>query len=215
MSSFPPKQWEMRFLKDLDNIQGTVHEEHEVSLESYLAVQPSGGEEGSFRFVLAGPRHLHIRIKVTDVIPEAEFENMWITMQLELGTQIKIEKNSVTSKWLDIVEMVMAQDADITDEEGEELNDQFLEAFEKRKDKARPDKSGIALRWLLGTFGEDNQIHLVAQMLPCSLEVIEANAALRSDHTRGIMAAKWPVHYEKFDDEVASGKLKIDNEKLG
>ena len=66
---------------------------------------------------------------------------------------------------------------------------------------------GIALRWLLGTFGEEKDVHLIAQVLPCSMAVIDANPSLRSDHTRGIMAGRWKVHYEAFDDEIASGKI--------
>ena len=62
------------------------------------------------------------------------------------------------------------------------------------------------MRWLLGAFGDDGQIFLIAQALPCSMAVIEANAALRNDHTRGIMAAKFRVAYEEFDGERASGK---------
>jgi len=59
---------------------------------------------------------------------------------------------------------------------------------------------------MLGTYGEDSAVYLIAQMLPCSLQVIEANQALRDDHARGMMAAKFPVHYDAFDNEMASGK---------
>ena len=61
------------------------------------------------------------------------------------------------------------------------------------------------LRWLLGTFGEDSEVFLVAQVLPCSLATIDANAALRSDHTRGMMVGKYPVSYDSFDNKLASG----------
>jgi len=38
------------------------------------------------------------------------------------------------------------------------------------------------------------------------MATIDANAALRSDHTRGMMVGKFPVIYENFDDNLASGK---------
>jgi len=66
----------------------------------------------------------------------------------------------------------------------------------------------MVLRWLLGTFGEEKQVFLIGQVLPCSMGLIEANGALRSDHTRGVMVGKFPVFYESFDDDIASGKRK-------
>ena len=63
------------------------------------------------------------------------------------------------------------------------------------------------MRWLLGTFGEEKEVYLIAQALPCSMAMIEANAALKSDHTRGIMLGKFPVNYDSFDDDLASGKI--------
>ena len=89
MSSFPPKQWQVRYLVDLDTLAGTVHEDRPISLEALLAVRPSGGEEGSFRFTLAGPGHLKMRIPVTDVLQEEAFKNMYLDIQMELGTQVR------------------------------------------------------------------------------------------------------------------------------
>lgn len=142
MSSFPPKQWQVRYLKDLETMQGTVREDKPISLEALLAIQPSEGEEGTFRFTLAGPQHLQMRIRVTDILQEKAFDNMWLSFQMELGTQIKLEKNSVASKWMDMVEMVNAQDIDVTDAEGEEVNEAFLLAMETLKKQANAERSG-------------------------------------------------------------------------
>ena len=58
----------------------------------------------------------------------------------------------------------------------------------------------------MGLYDDDPQIYLIAQMLPCSMEVVDANPALRSDHTRGILADKWKVYFDEFDGKDASGK---------
>ena len=145
MSSFPPRQLEVQYLKDQDTMAGTVHGEREISLEALMAVQPSDGDEGAFRFVLAGPHHLMVRLKVADVLPDESFKDMWISLQLELGSQIKLEKNSVASKWLDLEEMIRAQDADATDAEGEEINEAFLEALEVFKKSANAERTGTPL----------------------------------------------------------------------
>ena len=95
MSSFPPKQWQVRYLADLDTLAGTVHEDRPISLEALLAVRPSGGEEGSFRFTLAGPSHVKIRITVTDVLQDEAFKNMFLDIQMELGTQVKYSQGCI------------------------------------------------------------------------------------------------------------------------
>jgi len=61
------------------------------------------------------------------------------------------------------------------------------------------------MRWLLGTYGDEQDIYLVAQVLPCSIDVIEANPALKSDHTRGMTAGKFRVEYDRFDGSRATG----------
>jgi hypothetical protein len=63
------------------------------------------------------------------------------------------------------------------------------------------------MRWLLGTYGDDQQIYLIAQVLPCSLAVIDANPALKSDHTRGMTAGKFRVDYTSFDGSTATGPV--------
>ena len=50
MSSFPPKEWRVRYLKDMQHLACEAIEEDEISMAAYMAVRPSEGEEGSYRF---------------------------------------------------------------------------------------------------------------------------------------------------------------------
>ena len=55
MSSFPPRKWEVRFLRDMHSMACSDPKgEDEIKMEAFMAVKPSGGQEGSFRFVLSG-----------------------------------------------------------------------------------------------------------------------------------------------------------------
>jgi len=56
--------------------------------------------------------------------------------------QISLEKNSVASKWVDVVEMVASQDIDITTSEGEDTGEAFLAAMEKLKSENPEDRTG-------------------------------------------------------------------------
>ena len=48
MSSFPPRKWEVRFLLDMDSLSCPEQEGSKINREAFLAIKPSGGEEGSF-----------------------------------------------------------------------------------------------------------------------------------------------------------------------
>ena len=205
MSSFPPSKWQVRYLADFDAMLGTPIEDREISLEALMAIWPAEGNEGAFRFILAGANHIKLRLHVSDILPEECFEDMYIELQVELGTQIKMERNSVCSKWEDLTLLVQSQDVEVTDSNGTIVSEEFLEAMEEYKKTANKEKSGIVLRWLLGTWENDMDVNLIAQLLPCSIDVIEANPALKSDHTRGMMAGKFKVDYNCFNNKTAAG----------
>ena len=47
----------------------------------------------------------------------------------------------------------------------------------------------------------------ILQGLPCTIGYIEAKPILKTDNVRGILLGEFPVQYEAFDDQVASGKI--------
>ena len=98
MSSFPPLQWQVRYLQDMDTLEGTAREDHSISLEALMAVRPAEGEEGAYRFTLAGPSHVKIQIHVYDVLKHEPFKDVYLDIQLELGTQVHKRKFANSSK---------------------------------------------------------------------------------------------------------------------
>ena len=64
MSSFPPKRWQVRFLKDTATLACEAPDAGEIGMAAFLAVKPAGIEEGNFRFVLAGPSKLKVRFNI-------------------------------------------------------------------------------------------------------------------------------------------------------
>ena len=207
MSSFPPERWEVRFLKDMDSMEATAVEDKPVSMEALVAVRPADGEEGAFRFILAGSEHIRLSIRVSEILPGPAFADATLELQMELGTQIQMEKNSTCSRWVDLCELVHAQDLEVSNSKGEDISEAFLRDMAAYRKTASRERSGLSLRWLLGTYDDEQAIFLIAQLLPCGLEVIESCPALQSDHTRGMMVGKFPVHYEAFDDSMAAGPV--------
>ena len=45
------------------------------------------------------------------------------------------------------------------------------------------------------------------QGLPCTIGYIEAKPILKTDNVRGILLGEFPVQYDAFDDQVASGNI--------
>ena len=207
MSSFRPKKWEVRYLKDMDSMEAAQMEEGEISMEALMAIAPAEGEEGSYRFLLAGPDNIRVHVAVDKILPGDNFKDMYIEAHMVVGDQLKLEKNSVCSKWMDIVDLVNSQDVEVVDYQGNDKSEQFLATLHNYKKDAPLSRSGICMRWLLGTVGDSKKIKLIAQALPCSIDVIEANLSLREDHTLGILVEKFHIFYEAFDDMIASGPI--------
>jgi len=64
MSSFPPLNWEVRFIEDMDKIfldEGSST----LSVAALLAVKPARGAEGDFRFILMGSDPICARVKAS------------------------------------------------------------------------------------------------------------------------------------------------------
>ena len=210
MSAFPPSKWDVRFLKDMDTLGCTPSENGGLTMEAFMALRPSGGEEGTFKLVLGGTEKLKISLEISRVLPGQAFTNMFADIELWAGEQIKLEKNSVCSDWWDLEEMVSSQDVVVTDGKGKDRGDDFLTALAEYKKEliaksGSSEKAGICMRWMLGTLTGGNRVLLMSQALPCTKGHIEANPGLKEDHTQGVLAGEFIVRYQEFDNEVASG----------
>ena len=142
MSSFPPKKWEIRYLRDMDDLAIDAAGEDNIAMEALLAVRPAEGEEGNFRFALAGTEDLRLLFPVNMVLTSELFAGMHVEAHLSVADHIHIEKNSASSKWSDITDMVSSQDIEIVDGEGEVISEQFLTTMAEYKKTAQAQQSG-------------------------------------------------------------------------
>ena len=169
MSSFPPKRWNVRYLKDMTSLSCEPSDDNEVSMEAFMAVRPSSGQEGNFRFTLAGPSKLPIQFDVSDVLKSDLFRDMTVEAELDIADNIRMELNSVCSEWVDIVELVRSQDISIVGKKREDRVDEFLTSIDSLKkdlmeETGRTEKAGICLRWVLGTVMDSREVILMAQV---------------------------------------------------
>ena len=169
MSSFPPKRWNVRYLKDMASLSCEPSDDNEVSMEAFMAVRPSSGQEGNFRFTLAGPSKLPIQFDVSDLLKSDLFRDMTVEAELDIAYNIRMELNSVCSEWVDIVELVRSQDISIVGKKREDRVDEFLTSIASLKkdlmeETGRTEKAGICLRWVLGTVMNSREVILMAQV---------------------------------------------------
>ena len=169
MSSFPPKQWAVRYLRDMDAMECTAREDKGISMEAFLAVKPAGGQEGSFRFALSGPEKVKLGFDIENVLPSGLFAGMAAVAKVVIADHLQLMKNSVCTKWMDVLELVRSQDIQILDGLGEDVSEEFIHAMDcYKKDVLQQtgstDRAGISFRWLIGNKKGETEVLLMAQV---------------------------------------------------
>ena len=169
MSSFPPKQWAVRYLCDMDPMECTAREDKGISMEAFLAVKPAGGQEGSFRFALSGPEKVKLGFNIENVLPSGLFAGMAAVAKVVIADHVQLMKNSVCTKWMDVLELVRSQDIQILDGLGEDVSEEFIHAMDcYKKDVLQQtgstDRAGISFQWLIGNKKGETEVLLMAQV---------------------------------------------------
>jgi len=80
---------------------------------------------------------------VQDLLPDFIFDGMFIQAEMTIGQQVILEKNSVCSKWMDIVELINSQDVEVVDQTGADIPERFMDAMANYKKIAPANLSGI------------------------------------------------------------------------
>jgi hypothetical protein len=91
-----------------------------------LAYRPAGGLEGHYRFGLTGTDHVTVNCQVNQIFNLPELEGMELFGQFVPGHQILIQRNSTSSAWVDVVELIHSRDVVVFDKKGQPANDSFL-----------------------------------------------------------------------------------------
>ena len=166
MSEFPPKKWDVRFLQDMETLACGLQAGEDLAMEAFVPVRPARGEEGIFKFMLAGSSKLRLSFPINKVLPSPAFDNMVAKLELVPGDQIKLQKNSSATIWWDVEDLVSSQDVVITDGKRQDRGDDFLAAVGHNKELVQQSatRQGLCMRWMLGTRSGSKQVLLMAQV---------------------------------------------------
>jgi hypothetical protein len=204
MSSFPPADWEVRYLQDMDTF--TVEPDgNKLCLAALLAVKPAGALEGNFRLTLTGTEDVSIRLNVADFIPHKAMEAFTVVGQFHPGEQIQMLPNSTTSGWVDFRELVAAQDVDVYDDKGELASEALLTTMDQHK--SGRNTLGASWRWMTAVADNGLNLELQLQALPCSPANLAASPVLRQDSVATIVLAKLGIQACYFNGKECAGPV--------
>ena len=88
MATFPPPTWDVRQLKDFETLTVPAPAGSKFHMQALLTAPPCTGWEGQYKLILSGSDHLEINTKITDIIDDPLFANMFIDCQFQLGSQV-------------------------------------------------------------------------------------------------------------------------------
>lgn len=107
-------------------------------------------------------------------------------------------------------EMVRAQDADVVNDEGEDVSEKFLETWSKiRAQHSLGNNLGVAWRWAVTAVEGSRDLEMIVQALPCSMAHIKANSILRDDNVPALEVANFKIAYNGFESEEAAGPVPV------
>jgi hypothetical protein len=102
-------------------------------LRTLFLCRPANGLEGHYRFLLTGTDHVTVKCLVNEIFDLPQLGQLELFGQFVPGHQIVIQRNSTTSTWVDVCELIQAQDVDVFDKEGRPAHDTFLDFINHSK----------------------------------------------------------------------------------
>lgn len=83
--------------------------------------------------MLSGTSHVQVRARVYEVLPIKELDGIELHGQFLAGHQIQLQKNSTCSNWVDVEDLVKAQDVDAFDTDGNAAYESLVEYLEEAR----------------------------------------------------------------------------------
>jgi len=98
-----------------------------------IQCRPAEGHEGEFKFLVGSQEEtLKVRINAASILPMGDMQKYTLSTEVH-PDQLELQTNCCSSKWLDVVSLIHSQDIDVTDDEGEYVNEAFLASIDKCK----------------------------------------------------------------------------------
>ena len=157
---FPPT-WDVFPMEDFET--AGPRDPGELGMELMVQVRANGRMLDNFRVTVGGSEILTAKVTLNTILADKDAPD-WVLIYAVWPRDVGLRRNMTTSGWLDIKDLVQANDARMELPDGVAVgNEEVLTYLDGLADKAT---NSAALRWAV-CVAEDNKPALVLQALPC------------------------------------------------
>ncbi len=160
---FPPSEWFV--FPSIDFGTGQARNPGELGAELLLQVRPNGRAVDHWRLALGGSKIVEVDFYLSSIVSAAASLPRWrLSWQIWAG-EIQIRRNMTSSAWVDLLELIKANEVQVTDEAGEPVPQSAVVTALKGL-TGKPVISA-ALRWAI-CVSEAEKLELQLQALPAA-----------------------------------------------
>ncbi len=160
---FPPTDWFIFPSVDFDT--SPARSPGELGVELMLQVRPNGRVVDHWRLALGGSRTVDVEFQLTSVVPAASELPSWRLAWQIWPHEIQIRRNMTSSTWVDLLELIEANEMQVSDSSGSPvLQSTVVSALKGLQGKP---VISAALRWAVCVSAAE-KLELQLQALPAS-----------------------------------------------
>ena len=168
-----PGDWTILDIEDFETAS-SPRDPGALGVDVLVQLRNSGRAMDDFRVLVGGSQRLKVGFEASSVFPTTTVPD-WIISLKCWPWDISLRKNMVSSEWMDVINMVAANDLVVTDADGNECNEQLVAFFNKQGGKTSYEAS---LRWAIGV-GPDKKLELSLQCLPATSTYLAGKPTLQ------------------------------------
>ncbi len=159
---FPP-DWLVEPWDDFDTAVATLaNSGNNLAIELLAQLRPTGRILDNFRLSVNGTEILEAELELNQLLPTPVLNGFKLRFQY-WPRDIGIRRNLTTGGWLDVTDLIAANNATVLDPEGAGVpNNEFRRILEELPDNG---PESCAIRWAV-VVGEDGLLKLQLQALP-------------------------------------------------
>jgi hypothetical protein len=159
---FPP-DWLVEPWDDFDTAVASLDNSgNDLAIELLAQLRPTGRILDNFRLSVNGTEILEAELELNQLLPTPVFNGFKLRFQY-WPRDIGIRRNLTTGGWLDVTDLIAANNATVLDPEGAGVpNNEFRRILEELPDNGL---ESCAIRWAV-VVGKDGLLKLQLQALP-------------------------------------------------
>ncbi len=172
---FPLRDGEWNVFDSEDFEAAEARDPGDLGMELLAQVRPNGRIQDHFRIVLGGRQALEVKTSFGLLYGCSKYKDFKLRMQT-WPRDIVIRRNSATSNWKDMYDLLSERNAEVIDGEGKQVPADLV--VRTLNDEIIPAGGAASVRWAV-VIGDDRTMRLDMTSLPASEASIAARPVLK------------------------------------